>query len=77
MVTVTAFPAATAILDRLLHHCHVLIITGEIYRVKGSNQSVKQEKILSILVISPTFQHILSLLKHIDEFYKYDSRRLF
>ena len=28
--------AATAILDRLLHHCHVLSITGESYRVKGS-----------------------------------------
>ena len=27
--------AATAILDRLLHHCHVLSITGESYRVKG------------------------------------------
>lgn len=33
--------AATAILDRLLHHCHVLSITGESYRVKGSKQSVK------------------------------------
>lgn len=28
--------AATAILDRLLHHCHVLSITGDSYRVKGS-----------------------------------------
>lgn len=27
--------AATAILDRLLHHCHVLSITGDSYRVKG------------------------------------------
>ena len=27
--------AATAILDRLVHHCHVLSITGESYRVKG------------------------------------------
>lgn len=33
--------AATAILDRLLHHCHVLSITGESYRVKGSKYSVK------------------------------------
>lgn len=33
--------AAIAILDRLLHHCHVLSITGESYRVKGSKQSVK------------------------------------
>ena len=34
--------AATAILDRLLHHCHVLSITGESYRVKGSKQSVNK-----------------------------------
>ena len=34
--------AATAILDRLLHHCHVLSITGESYRVKGSILSVKE-----------------------------------
>jgi len=27
--------AATAILDRLVHHCHVISITGESYRVKG------------------------------------------
>lgn len=27
--------AAMAILDRLLHHCHVLSIAGESYRVKG------------------------------------------
>jgi DNA replication protein DnaC len=33
--------AATAILDRLVHHCHVLSITGDSYRVKGSKQSVK------------------------------------
>lgn len=37
--------AATAILDRLLHHCHVLSITGESYRVKGSKHSVKKERI--------------------------------
>lgn len=36
--------AATAILDRLLHHCHVLSITGESYRVKGSRLSVKKER---------------------------------
>ena len=33
--------AATAILDRLVHHCHVLSITGDSYRVKGPDQSVK------------------------------------
>ena len=33
--------AATAILDRLVHHCHILSITGESYRVKGSKQNVK------------------------------------
>ena len=32
--------AATAILDRVLHHCHVLSITGESYRIKSKN-SVK------------------------------------
>lgn len=36
--------AATAILDRLLHHCHVLSITGESYRVKGSNLNVKKQE---------------------------------
>lgn len=35
--------AATAILDRLLHHCHLLSITGDSYRVKGSNLSVKRK----------------------------------
>ena len=34
--------AATAILDRLLHHCHILSITGDSYRVKGSKHSVKK-----------------------------------
>ena len=33
--------AASAILDRLVHHCHILSITGDSYRVKGSKQSVK------------------------------------
>ncbi len=28
--------AATAILDRLVHHCHILSITGDSYRVKGT-----------------------------------------
>ena len=32
---ITGKIAATAILDRLVHHCHVLSITGESYRVKG------------------------------------------
>ena len=36
--------AATAILDRLLHHCHLISITGDSYRVKGSNLNVKKEK---------------------------------
>lgn len=27
--------AATAILDRLVHHCHILSITGDSFRVKG------------------------------------------
>ena len=33
--------AATAILDRVLHHCHVISITGDSYRVKGSKKRVK------------------------------------
>ena len=33
--------AATAILDRLVHHCHILSITGDSYRVNGSKQSAK------------------------------------
>ena len=37
--------AATAILDRLLHHCHIMSITGDSYRVKGSNFSKKQKGI--------------------------------
>lgn len=37
--------AATAILDRLLHHCHLISITGDSYRVKGSNLNVKKEKV--------------------------------
>lgn len=34
--------AATAILDRVLHHCHVISITGDSYRVKGSKKGVKK-----------------------------------
>lgn len=33
--------AATAILDRLVHHCHILSITGDSYRVKGSTHEKK------------------------------------
>lgn len=33
--------AATAIPDRLVHHCHILSITGDSYRVKGPKQSAK------------------------------------
>lgn len=36
--------AATAILDRLLHHCHVLSITGDSYRVKGSKHNINMKK---------------------------------
>jgi DNA replication protein DnaC len=35
--------AATAILDRLLHHCHVLSITGDSFRVKGEAYLLNQE----------------------------------
>ena len=30
--------SATAILDRLIHHCHLISITGDSYRVKGKNK---------------------------------------
>jgi len=34
--------AATAILDRILHHCHVISISGDSYRIKNKNHhSVK------------------------------------
>lgn len=33
--------AATAILDRLIHHSHVISITGDSYRVKGNKQEVQ------------------------------------
>lgn len=37
--------AATAILDRLVHHCHVISITGDSFRVKGENYLSDKEKI--------------------------------
>jgi len=37
--------AATAILDRLVHHCHVISITGDSFRVKGENYLSEKEKI--------------------------------
>ena len=37
--------AATAILDRLVHHCHVISITGDSFRVKGENYLSEREKI--------------------------------
>lgn len=33
----TSDVAATAVLDRLLHHCHVISIAGNSYRVKSNN----------------------------------------
>lgn len=33
--------AATAILDRLMHHCHILSISGNSYRVKGPDKFKK------------------------------------
>lgn len=38
--------AATAILDRLVHHCHILSITGDSFRVKGEKYlpEIKQEE---------------------------------
>lgn len=38
--------AATAILDRLVHHCHVLSITGDSFRVKGEKYLSKNDKTL-------------------------------
>ena len=35
---------ATAILDRLLHHCRVINIKGNSYRLKNYNQQKKEEK---------------------------------
>jgi len=32
--------AATAILDRLMHHCHLISITGDSFRVKGQTKGV-------------------------------------
>ena len=31
-------PAATAILDRFLHHAEVIAISGKSYRLKGKNE---------------------------------------
>ena len=36
--------AATAILDRLVHHCHVLSITGDSFRVKGEKYMASRRK---------------------------------
>lgn len=36
--------AATAILDRLVHHCHVLSITGDSFRVKGEKYLSETDK---------------------------------
>ena len=33
--------AATAILDRILHHCHVISISGDSYRIKGKNNNIR------------------------------------
>lgn len=38
--------AATAILDRLVHHCHVLSITGDSFRVKGEKYLSEKGKTL-------------------------------
>ena len=35
--------AATAILDRLVHHCHVISITGDSFRVKGENYLLRKD----------------------------------
>lgn len=37
--------AATAILDRLMHHYHVINITGDSFRVKGNDFMMKKEQI--------------------------------
>lgn len=36
--------AATAILDRLMHHYHVINITGDSFRVKGKDYIIKKEQ---------------------------------
>jgi DNA replication protein DnaC len=35
---------ATAILDRLLHKCHVLDIKGSSYRLRGLERSVEERR---------------------------------
>jgi DNA replication protein DnaC len=37
--------AATAILDRLVHHCHVLSITGDSFRVKGAKYLSDKQRV--------------------------------
>ncbi|WIV11338.1 IS21-like element helper ATPase IstB [Proteiniborus sp. MB09-C3] len=36
--------AATAILDRLVHHCHILSVTGDSFRVKGGKYLAEQKE---------------------------------
>lgn len=45
--------AATAILDRLVHHCHVLSITGDSFRVKGEKYLSDKEKIEKSIKTKP------------------------
>ena len=37
--------AATAILDRILHHCHVISINGDSYRIKSKNHNVESREV--------------------------------
>lgn len=36
----TSILSATALLDRLVHHCHVISIAGDSYRVKGKQKEM-------------------------------------
>ena len=36
--------AATAVLDRLVHHCHIISISGDSFRVKGKVKEENLEK---------------------------------
>lgn len=39
-------PGSVLIINQhLLHHCHLISITGDSYRVKGSKQSVKKKEV--------------------------------